>query len=211
VQQNPSLEEVLVFPTARLKELGEFQGISTDVGRYFDAIVTPPNCHFIPRAEAEVDPSRKQIIPYVILRHRDAVFFYVRGERSGEARLRRLGSIGVGGHINPIDLSSASDGSFYGEAVRREVDEEVGIDSPYHQRVVAAINDDSTPVGSVHFGIVHVFDLAEPRVVSREDKLVESGFADIAVLRQRKAEFETWSVLCLDALAGGAIAPWQRP
>ncbi len=37
-----------------------------------------------------------------------------------------------------------------------EVEEEVEVDSAYTEKIVALINDDSTDVGAVHLGIVHV-------------------------------------------------------
>jgi predicted NUDIX family phosphoesterase len=86
----------------------------------------------------------------------------------------------------------------------REVAEEVFLESAYGERAVGLINDDRTPVGQVHLGIVHVFELAEPRVRRREEALVESGFAALAELRQRRGEFETWSQFLLE---DGCLVP----
>ncbi|MEG1686418.1 MAG: hypothetical protein RR276_00900, partial [Angelakisella sp.] len=56
---------------------------------------------FIPRPEAENDPTRKQIIPYVVLCRGSEVFATRRLNKGGEARLHGLLSLGIGGHINP--------------------------------------------------------------------------------------------------------------
>ncbi len=72
--------------------------------------------------------------------------------------------------------------------------------STYEERCLGLINDDSTPVGQVHLGIVHVFTLAEPKVRRREQVLTRAGFAPLAELRAQRAEFETWSQLVMDVL-----------
>jgi predicted NUDIX family phosphoesterase len=82
----------------------------------------------------------------------------------------------------------------------REVAEEVHLDSSYEERCLGLINDDSTPVGQVHLGIVHVFELAEPKVRRREQALTRAGFAPVAELRRQQDEFESWSRFVLEAL-----------
>src|SRR2546428_12219127 len=52
---------------------------------------------FRPRASAEEDPSFKQIIPYLIVRHRGRLFLVQRSTEGGETRLFGKYSIGVGG------------------------------------------------------------------------------------------------------------------
>ena len=96
-------EEILVIPRALFDELGSFQGIQTDVVRYLEAILDPANNFFMDRAEAEEDPSHKQIIPYAIFHHDGRYLHYTRGKSGGESRLHAQGSVGIGGHINPVD------------------------------------------------------------------------------------------------------------
>jgi len=83
--------------------------------------------------------------------------------------------------------------------MRRELDEEVEVSSPGRMRLVGLINDDSTPVGSVHLGVVHVLELESPSVCPREDGLAEPEFVLIDDLRESFDEFETWSQICIDA------------
>jgi predicted NUDIX family phosphoesterase len=191
-------ERVLVIPTAAFREIGVFQGFCLRPGDYLPRLLDPQNLGYRPRSEVETDPSFKQLIPYVILKWRDQVFHYQRGDRGTETRLRALRSIGVGGHIRAED-STLFD-SPYREAMFREVGEEVHMETRYEERCMGVINDDSTPVGQVHLGIVHVFDLAEPRVRRREQALTRAGFAPLAELRGQRDEFETWSRLVLDVL-----------
>ena len=67
----------------------------------------------------------------------------------------------------------------------------------WSERVIGLINDDATPVGQVHLGIVHLFELAEPSVRRREAVLTESGFAPLTELRRDRERFETWSQFLL--------------
>jgi predicted NUDIX family phosphoesterase len=65
------------------------------------------------------------------------------------------------------------------------------------------INDDSTPVGSVHLGVVHLLDLDHPAVRPREAAVANAGFAPLAELLRNREEFESWSRLAMEALASG--------
>ena len=192
-------ELVLVIPTPIFHAAGLFQGLCRDVERYQPRLLDPAHFSFLPRGKAEDDPTFKQLIPYVVLKCRDRVFHYTRGQGAGEKRLRTLRSIGIGGHINPIDHATGEHP--YRQGMLREVAEEVAIDTAYRESCIGFINDDSTPVGQVHLGIVHVFELDEPKVQRREVDLANAGFAAISELMQAKDTFETWSQFVLEELA----------
>jgi predicted NUDIX family phosphoesterase len=196
---HPSSERVLVVPGAELDRLGRFQGFHADAERYLGALLDPGLMDYRPRSEVEDDPSLKQIIPYVVLRCGDAVFCYRRGKSQGEARLHRLRSLGVGGHVAESDAEGRRGFDAYTTAMRRELDEEVEVASPGTMRLVGLINDDSTPVGSVHLGVVHLCELERPAVSPREDGLAEPEFVAIAQLARIRGEFETWSQICIEA------------
>ena len=76
---NPAEENVLVVRRALLDQLGNFQGLNFEPRKYLDAILSRGNNFFLRRAEAEKDPSHKQISPYALLTHGDKVLHYVRG------------------------------------------------------------------------------------------------------------------------------------
>jgi predicted NUDIX family phosphoesterase len=201
---DPKAERVLVVPSAELDRLGRFQGFSAEVDRYLDALLTPRLAGFRPRSEVEDDPTLKQIIPYVVFRSGGSVFCYTRGGGGGEARLRRRRSLGVGGHVAEADADGRGTVEAYEMALRRELDEEVEVASPGALRRVGLINDDATPVGRVHLGVVHVYDLERPAVTPREHDLAEPGFVPVERLRDDWDAFETWSQVCIDALLTGA-------
>jgi len=200
-------ERVLVVPAAAFDRLGRFQGFSGEADRYLAALLAPGLARFLPRSEVEDDPSYKQIIPYVIFRAGDAVFTYARGHSGGESRLRRLRSLGVGGHVAEADADGRGTLEAYEQALRRELDEEVDVRSPGAIRRVGLINDDASPVGRVHLGVVHLFDLDRPEVAPREDALADPEFVDVAGLAARRDEFETWSRFCIDALLARDAGP----
>jgi predicted NUDIX family phosphoesterase len=161
-------------------------------------VLDPAHFSFLPRSKAEDDPSFKQLIPYVVLKYQDQVFHYTRGQGAGEKRLRALRSIGIGGHINPSDHGGGEHP--YRQGLAREVAEEVVIGTTYRETCLGFINDDATPVGQVHLGIVHVFELDAPNVQRREVDIMRSGFAPIAELLREEDSFETWSQFVLQEL-----------
>jgi predicted NUDIX family phosphoesterase len=216
-------EQVLVIPTQVLRDAGMFHGLSRDVEHYWPRLLDPNRCFFMPRVRAEDDPTHKQLIPYVLLKHGDHVFHYTRGKGMGEKRLHGLRSVGIGGHINPVDVTMAGVGTptlerhgnwdsrgrttdpghehdLYRQGMLREVAEEVRIDTAYRTLPFGFINDDSTPVGQVHLGIVHLFELEAPSVQRREADVLNAGFAQITELVKAKDEFETWSQFVLTEL-----------
>jgi predicted NUDIX family phosphoesterase len=194
-------ENVLVVRRSLFDELGDFHGLNFEPKKYLEAILSRGNNFFIPRAQAENDPSYKQIIPYAVIAHGDAVLHYVRGKKAGEQRLVAKGSIGIGGHMNDTDESLfAWDEDAYRAGVEREVSEEVNIETTFDDRIVALLNDDTTEVGRVHLGIVHVFRLAEPKVQKREAMITNLAFLTRDELIARRDTLETWSQLCVDSL-----------
>lgn len=198
---NPAEENVLVVRRALLDQLGNFQGLNFEPRKYLDAILSRGNNFFLRRDQAEKDPSHKQIIPYALLMHGDKVLHYVRGKRAGEQRLVAKGSIGIGGHMNEGDESLfALDEAAYRAGVEREVAEEIAIKTKFEDRIVALLNDDSTEVGQVHLGVVHVFKLPEPKVEKREAMITSLAFLGKNELLARRDSLETWSQICLDSL-----------
>ncbi len=99
-------------------------------------------------------------------------------------------------------LEGHAAGNPYEEGMRRELDEEVAVESRYTTRCVGLINDDQTEVGSVHLGVVHLFDLERPAVRPREPEIIECGFRPVEAILADMSGFETWSQICMKALFG---------
>jgi predicted NUDIX family phosphoesterase len=193
-------ECVLVVPSAELDRLGRFQGFSSEADRYISALLVPELMQYRPRSEVEDDPGYKQIIPYVVFRCTESVFCYTRGKSQGEARLHQLRSLGVGGHVSEQDAQGGKNLEAYEAAMRRELAEEVAVASAGRIGRVGLINDDSTPVGRVHLGVVHLFELEQPHVTPREEGLADAGFLSLSNVLSIQREFETWSQICIDSI-----------
>jgi predicted NUDIX family phosphoesterase len=194
-------EEVLVIPALLIDQLGPFSGFQPNVERYLPAILDRANQSFRPRSLVESDPSFKQLIPYVILECSDAnesrIFQYTRGKGQGEKRLHAFRSIGIGGHISVED---AEGDDWYKNGMQRELEEEVLIECSGQQRIVGLIYDDSSEVGRVHLGIVHIMQLAGCKVQSKEEQLEASGFHCVDQIKSDIENYETWSQLCIKHL-----------
>ena len=197
-------EHVLVVPTALFHELGYFQGFCANTDRYLQPLLSSQQISYRPRDAMEQDPSFKQLIPYVIFQYDDDsgrrhVFQYTRGAGQGEARLHAKLSIGIGGHICSDD-ADREDADPYATGMRRELEEEVQINTAYQDACVGLINDDETDVGKVHLGVVHRFVVEAPAVTANETEIVGAGFRLVDELRQDLDRMESWSRICFEAL-----------
>lgn len=173
---------------------------------------------FVDRAEAEANPAWKQWIPYCMLRCGDwsveatpttanedrGVLLVQRTKKGGEARLHESWSIGLGGHIEPMDVASASAKelqpgiaqlgwsqlesgpteahAFFAAALARELSEELilpGQGQTPPPRLLGLINDDSTEVGKVHAGLAYCIDFPAPLARARESV----GIREISKMR----------------------------
>jgi predicted NUDIX family phosphoesterase len=198
-----SQEQVLVIERKVVEKIGMFEGLVFDVNRYLKEIFVSGVPRFMLRSEAENNPSYKQLIPYVIMAHKGKFLNYVRGKKAGEQRLVAKRSIGIGGHINPVDNMPLFNDDYYETylaAVKREVEEEVVVNANHTDSIVALLNDDSNEVGKVHLGIVHYWDLDSPDVEKREQMITQMSFMSLQELEQVRDTLETWSQKCLMGL-----------
>ncbi len=185
-------EQVLVVPRSSLPELDGWHGIrAMGLERIVAVVGAEARPH--PRSQAELDPTLKQIIPYLVLRDGPRYFLMERTRAGGDPRLHDRWSIGIGGHLE------ASDGDIDG-GLRREWGEELDADVIPPWRAIGVLNDDTTDVGAVHLGIVYVADIGGGTVRVREtDKLI-GRFADASTVRAGYDRLESWSALVFDHL-----------
>jgi len=213
-------EQVLVVPRARLFPNEGFYGFSREgLEGYLAAIAG--HAFFARRDQVEEDPSLKQIIPYTVVRHDGRIFLVGRTRRGSETRLREKLSIGLGGHINPVDNQAElftpaaaetaietggradegeSAGTLVDAAMARELTEEVDLPPGWRARPVGVLNDDVEPVGRVHFGLVYVADVPSPDVRIRETTKLTGAFASMTEVREAYARLESWSQFILDGV-----------
>lgn len=185
-------ERVLVVPRGALPDAAGWYGLRTDGLDTFSAAVERDG-RYEPRPEMERDRSFKQIIPYLVLRDGLRYFLMQRTTAGADERLHGLYSIGVGGHLNP------GDGGLLG-GLEREWHEELIADFVPAFQLVALLNDDTTPVGSVHLGAIYVADAAGRPVAIREAHKLGGGFADPPDVAAVVDRMETWSRLAFEFL-----------
>lgn len=193
-------EQVLVVPREAFEAVGAFNGINLAPRAYLSAFLRPGTARYMDRDAAEISPQFKQLITYAIFTHEGRILAYARTNKSGESRLHDKWSLGIGGHINPIDgLTSSID--TYLAGMEREIREEITFSGNATQKLYALINDDTNEVGSVHLGIVHRFEVDTEDVRSNEKALDRLGFRTLAELSgELYPKLETWSAICVDAL-----------
>lgn len=192
-------ERVLCFERKLLEQLGVFQGISLDTEKFMPVVTAPANTLYLNRSEAEVDKRYKQLIPYVLILCGDKILRYRRGKGGGEKRLHGLFSVGIGGHISEEDNGLFANACGYQEGMRRELMEEVAIDE-INETAVGLINDDSTEVGYVHFGVVHILRVTSEDVAGEDSGIVAPEFISIAEAMKDPESYESWSRFCLQNL-----------
>jgi predicted NUDIX family phosphoesterase len=194
-------ELVLVVPTADvMAELGEgssWLGIRP-AGEGVLADLIRRRGDFRPRSLVEPDESWKQVIPYPVLRDGPSWFLMRRTKAGGDARLHDRWSIGVGGHVNPTD--GGLDGDL-GGALRREWLEELAVDFVPEFQFVGLLNDDTTPVGRVHLGLVYEADAAGRPVAIRETEKLTGAFVPSSEVAAVADDLETWSRIAFEFLA----------
>ena len=192
-------ERVLCFKRQLLEELGVFQGLSVDVEKYLSVVTSPSHIVYLNRSDAEQDRRYKQLIPYVLVLCNDRILRYRRGKGGQETRLHGFFSVGIGGHISEEDHGLFSKQLGYHEGMCRELKEEVDIEIT-NEAAVGVINDDSSDVGFVHFGVVHMTYVSSEDIVGRRSGILAPEFVPLAQATKDLSAYETWSRLCLENL-----------
>lgn len=158
-----------------------------------------------PRSFLETDVEWKQPISYVLV-HRDGEVLCATRSRDGDPRLRSRVSIGFGGHVSLDDV--IAQGGFWvstglpaamGGNTRRELKEELGAEGG-DIKAVALLDDNSDAVGTVHFGVVALWQappLWKPTASSEHTSFEWCGPKR---LLERRDEMESWSKILVDDL-----------
>jgi predicted NUDIX family phosphoesterase len=192
-----------VFPTCTPQGFQRFGGQGE--AREFLVLLRETG-FFVERERAERTPAWKQVIPYCVVSNDATVLLMRRRAKGGEARLHGKLSIGVGGHINPIDgADDRIGGDLVLRAARREIEEELEVQGEFELALFGYLNDDSNPVGAVHLGLVFAANLAHAARIREEDvlegRMVTPG--ELRALERGSASgesLETWSSLLVPHL-----------
>ena len=173
-------------------------------------LTNPENLVMIQRNMAEQNPSFKQFIPYVCIRNAQGEYLqYRRMTGSGESRLLGKTSIGFGGHVDAVDVVYSKRGAIdlvatLDRAIRRELQEELGLQFVEVPHCRGFIFDDSTMVGQVHMGLLFILDVAAPdSIKSQEGGIALEGWKHPRDLLTDEAEEWSKAVLKFLMTQGG--------
>jgi predicted NUDIX family phosphoesterase len=202
-------EEVLVFP-ARILDDYKFTNFQAYTPAYRNLVTEIRSASaFMPRAEVENDPTVLQVIPYsYVYGFRPEVLVYRRTKKGNESRLHGKFSIGVGGHINPIDNKGDQ---IFKIAALRELNEEFLFAGENLRpsdimdfTLRGFIRRTDTPVNSVHFGLVYSFASPSHVVIPVAHECEVIGWFGAEDLRKPEMldNLEDWSKDLLTALRG---------
>ncbi len=202
------MEKILVFPSKLINKevFSSCGGIVTEPNQICyirNSILKSGELRFMDRKAAEDDENYLQLIPYLILANgKNEYFSYARTKKGNESRLYDRYSIGLGGHINPVDstnLSEPNDTSLL-NCIVRELREEIGIklNLDFSLQNVALIFCQETPVDRVHFGLAVVLRLdTSDESIKLEDALAKGEFVPWKHLKYYE-NLENWSKLLVD-------------
>ena len=205
-------EQIFVFDANYMDGFAQLPGISTLAE---DMQHLKYECarhgYFVDRTKAEVDEGKKQLIPYVLILRGNQIFAYQRSKKSKEGRLHSKWSIGIGGHINPLDTyPKLGINTLLSTAIQRELTEELD----WGDQEICTINnlteygvlyDDTESVGRVHIGYIVVINVPKGSKypVPKEDTIAASQWLS---LRKTSAlpNLERWSKMILETMTSGA-------
>lgn len=193
------IEQVLCIVKQDLPEFWTQQ--KTIIKLEIDAFIstcTHAGFKFINRPDAENNSLLKQIIPYIVLQTRDLKMTAVYSRNGSEKRLHDLNSIGIGGHINPIDgnLQESDFGQILLSGMQRELAEELE-QRPYKDQpdFIGILNEDITDVGKVHLGAVFRILTDTPDAFVPGEELFDFKWVPTDLLKNMNLEL--WSELAL--------------
>lgn len=199
-------EEVLVvhkdlMPDFKGNRYVNFEDVGQEV---FDTL--EKNVSFMPRYKAEYNPTYKQVIPYAIAingifgdeTYKEEIFAMVR--KQGDPRLVGNISLGIGGHINPVDVDNET--GLFMIGLKRELNEEVNIskDNAEDIELEGYIYDPTNIVGQDHLGLVYIIMLKNSNISIKETDTLEGKFMTLKELRDSYDKAENWSRLAIDNL-----------
>jgi predicted NUDIX family phosphoesterase len=186
-------ELVLIVPRDEVPGGLDFTGV---VDRPFAPVLAAvaASGQFLPRGKVEEDPSKKQVIPYLVLRDGELIFLMKRTRAGGDERLHDRYTIGIGGHVNKGDADILG-------GLQREWREEIEADFVPEFMPLGLLNDDSNSVGAVHLGLVYAAQAHGRPVAIRETHKLSGEFVAMDAVAAVRDKLETWSALLFDFLA----------
>ncbi len=171
------------------------------------------NGEFGLRNVLEHDEAWRQVVPYAIIRMASRILLLQRTRSGGDARLYDRFTIGVGGHINPIDSFAINQGVDHGDLIQagleRELKEELEIEVEASQ-ILGFIHQNDNPIARVHTGVLYLLEAErEPRVLETEK--LQGGMVSLEAVSEVYAQLESWSQVAFNALTATPTSRSAKP
>lgn len=194
-------EKILVVARQHLFPEESFQGFLpiVDFTAYQQLIME--HRQYFWRREMEINPSFKQIIPYLVFCHEDRYFLMRRRGDASEARLQNKYTLGIGGHIREEDMQDVSLVTW----AKREFAEEVAYDGKLTITALGLINDETNAVGQVHTGFVFLLQ-GDSASISVKSELKEGSLMSLEHMASSYENMESWSQMVFDFLVARQAA-----
>ncbi|OQY50478.1 MAG: phosphoesterase [Desulfobacteraceae bacterium 4572_89] len=175
--------------------------VPMDLGKFIEQC-TLSGFEFVNRFEAENDSTLKQVIPYIVLQTHDLERTAIYNRQGSEERLHDLWSLGIGGHINPVDQQNqqSSFKDILMSGMERELEEELFKRPDQDMAEFSGIiSEDITSVGKVHLGAVFRILTKTPGAYSPGPELSMFQWTNTSDLIQ--LNMELWSELALELIS----------
>lgn len=189
-------EQILVVQRAHLfaNEADAWQGIRrTQTDTFINLIYAQQE--FKPRSAMELDPTYKQIIPYMIFQSEDRYFLMQRRATASEKRLQNKYSLGIGGHVRQEDVVGAN----LMDWARREFHEEIAYNGNLNVTTLGILNDDTNEVGRVHLGLVLLLQ-GDSSEIAIKSELKSGQLLTLGECATYYDQLESWSQCVLTLL-----------
>lgn len=161
------------------------------------------------RYNAEINFDAKQVIPYVVTYNKDKTKIYVVERLGGDPRLVGQIAIGLGGHINPIDMAERNIFKTVDNNVFREMKEETTCDSIEEVEYKTVFVDETNEVSKVHICLLTTCVVEEEGFEIKESEKLKGSWVDIETIRNNFEKMESWASIAFKILHGVNVEETQ--
>lgn len=173
----------------------------------------------VSRAICETDKRFLQVLPYITVHDGEGNYLlYERPVSSGESRLHGLKSMGFGGHVEQLPITSNMSIHLADEAIR-ELNEELGIPNNrinQNQLLSLFMNKDfkvirmtETETEAVHLGLLLNFKIIPEEVKAKPEEIIGLQWKSLSELKKQVSDspddFEHWTRLAIKELSHNQV------
>ena len=200
--------EILVFPRLSLPTLAPFipwKNASTSFKFIEEGM------DWVSREKAELSADLFQPIPCAIVRNDLGEYCVLRRIKEGREDLRSKVSLVVGGHVDRCDETTGLS-SLLLSTLKREVKEELGVESLSGIMPIGMVMDHSSVIASRHVGFVYELVISEefkPQATEEfsADSILNRRLYAPTELSKFREEFDPWSFIIFAEYISTSFVP----